>query len=908
MRGRGRLCAFRAWIPWMILVALSVACCGCRHVGQMAAKEIRVQNRIFEVCQGAPMGHTEDRPRRLVGADEAAVRRVVAGWTGKGDFEPPVETERQLQIAQEVLDGPPEWAELAAAVRRLRARVAPIVTNWRSTESLFKEVGESLRNDRLLVSMRDCALDDLRRMPGSERDRCAVVAKATTAWFRSNLSRLRQARTRVADDVLALGRETRRLADAMQNTPSASGSSDTDSSLALHQTSLALRMATALGGLLQDEADALHHLELAGSAEEEAALRHVGDVVLGAQSDRIADLLLLAMARVVEQLDRALEQFDVPFAGMLAREILVDSGLIEEVACQVGRETKAALDAWRMDPASLGARVCAAATSSHSDFPNSRMMTRVFLGLLGASSAYGEPEYACADLEMGGGSSVPAATASRPREVAQVAAVGASWKALLPRTSGRETPPVEHGLARATWNSRIQLADRAWSRASHPQSVRDRDFPVLADIPVALGASYLMVELQQGPTLDSYRNEPGIRFDLARDMVLASSFAKRSDVYGVMCAEQLRSEQQASLLFRRSGAGVACLGVVPSHVSPGRPVDLDPVRVGLAQIAWEICRNNARLDRIARVDSLCGKVSSLSSEPKKGKGGEASSPVQCRREGFAAVVTADDVRYSSAEFSSTERSDRSRPGLLTLATGMALAYRAEEGAPAHSDRGWGLRFVGRASKESFKNGSGVDFVLHAAVAEQASGYDGGGSGPSWRWIKDSMARACAAPLCTSVLERINGAKALRVDERYEERQLDEFWPLQGGAGPVGPTIRASLQSDRDKVWGTIANVLAPGHAAPLPARGWVRGILSQSDRDMDGAANDILSVLRAMGAAGVILRRDPLLCSGGTCLVEGLGNQGADPLAHDIWRSFSVTIGSEAAPDCERLVDPSLLR
>lgn len=966
--GRPLLRAFGA-------AATSLAC-GCfpglANLHADIQSEVARARRMFDLCQDIEQVESTSwtRSRPFLGADRMAIERAITTLTGKaGTFDPLVDVERQVREVQRLARESPsrggDPVVLKDTTRALEV-LASLSEHWRQAEGQFLSLRDQLwskvANVDVIHDLNACAERDLRRAKTGARETCdvrgvgdlvrwAAARKGDLEKTAASLQADLDALTRVARALLVDINQLRERADRADTAPiplgvpSAPGHTGAQSSGGasvapevadlLEQTNFAVRELTALGGLLRD---GLSAMERVGTITDgKSAVEAIGRMLLETEADRVADWLLLSLERAVARVDRAIEKLDEQTYGAASELVSLglESGVVEEAVCAVGKEAKVALAEAGLSPGSLGARICKASVGNAKDFAPSPILARVYEGLIGAAA-----ELPCAEA-LAVDEPAKARSEGFRREPAPL--VEPDAKALFgtsernakqggPKTADTREPErlarAIEALARATWKARVQVAESALARVIRPYQFGEHTMPRLRDIPPLLGATLLVVEERERDLLRRYEGQPFPQFFLAQEFVLATRWAERPGIYDVVCRDQMDAASAATG-HRLTLLPMPCSTLrEDTHSAPGGTTSVED---SIRQVAWELCASNAKMDQRAEVEELCAFVSDgRDVDQARIVGKQPLSPVHCRPAGYGAAVISPAFDMCPLQFAAADpaisselvkrqctnspgKQDQARAGIATAALRLGQVLE-------HASKDSHVRFVGRASKEQVDNAlEFIQYALQAQIAWNACNPPGASKSPSKIVPAPTATIQLAgrtAPLIQELVQQINGnSSPPKLDSVFcqNHEDMNSVFEMSNNA-KIAAKFKIISYSSR-------GHELGPGewlidflkdertkarYLGPLQNPGTKRQALSE-------LANEILSIFRAVGAAQVALDHAEQLCDNVTCIAEASGElssaSGGTAKDQSIWRSTSIVVSrKEEPPTCDHLQHPTGIR
>lgn len=924
-----------------LATVLGLGCApGLANLHAEVRDQVARARRMFDLCQQMEQVQTATwtRSRPILGTDPQALDRVAATLTGKaGAFTPlddvRAEINRVDSLARTLASAPAAAGggaslsllkdiakTLVSRAARLRGALALIDVHAQRAEALLSELLDRLRRGRFLEHLDACAQQDLRGAVVGRARPCEPAGAADLAtWIVYRRGELQDAAADLRGDVDALiplirgfMAEVGQLRNQLGSVPDSTTPGGADGADLLQQANFSLRQLDALGGQIEDTTEALDRL--GGVTDVVGAVEAVGRALVAAEADRVADLLLLALEQAVQHVDRAIDKLDEESYGAASAAVSLglESGVVEEAICAVGKEAKIALADAGLSSGSLGARVCKAAIGGARDFRPSPILARAYEGLIGAAS-----DLPCAQALT---DPPPKGELGRQARGAVHVASLAPVRYARPARAPERLAAATEELARATWKGRLQLSESYFAQLSAPYQFGRHAMPRLADVPPKLAAALLLIEQRERDLLRRHDNQPFEQFFMAQELVLNLSWAREPGVFDPVCREQrlvASSPVGHQLTLLPMACGTLNIDVGPSGGGGGSSQE------AMRQVAWELCTSNAKVDQKAAVQELCA---SISDGPNASK--DRKAPVLCDPAGYGAIVTSPSADFCPAEFAGV--SNAKTNDLVPKTCGgnearIALRIAADRLEPllrnaAESSQ---VQFVGRTSTQPFEiEADALRFILFAVEAElQTTSCDN----------KELLKRLdMLSPFVDGVSSLSEKDKKAFFENKISNKRSISLCAPKAGKGDNGHEDMDDIFAHRNLVRNVKLRSLPTGD---LRLDGWVTSILdkavkihtpaqglSTADKKkwqqqvLSAIANEILSVFRALGAAEIALETTPELCAHATCTAEGLGvNTSADLKRddgkHRTWRSVSVVVSRKSdVPECSRFQPSGALR
>jgi hypothetical protein len=419
--------------------------------------------------------------------------------------------------------------------------------------------------------------------------------------------------------------------------------------------------------------------------------------------------------------------------------------------------------------------------------------------------------------------------------------------------------------------------------------------PLLQQLPRGLQASYLLVEHRERNLFSSFERRVEYsamkRFSISQRVLMSLVSSQSTDVYVTVCREQLQTGD-SPMAYRSVPIPPECWG---RNRNP-EPGDSGHIAPAVKQVAWELCGSNARADARAAVESLCAEFTDKS----RGASQTAALSIECVPSGYDAVlgpsetISLDPMFYPDLDTPCGSKD----PGKPAMCVVEALAGRVasmvdrtrssqEKGSSFNT-----LRFQGWASTEK---------ITHAAELIAAAYF-------SQQHLKaETLPRLddTTSELLRQQIEKEWCAGrsyncAGSVDWRQAIKHLEKGGPKEVRMQTIWKVMHnENLNSLR----------LAPIMAPKMSLSTWVTDILHArgDNASVSNVGNSVLSMLRALGVASVIIKRSPSLCAEPmSCAVEAFGESLSAGNNHAVWRSFGVSLSHHAgAPRCSGLVAPT---
>ncbi|WP_437326730.1 hypothetical protein [Sorangium sp. So ce381] len=927
----------------MILVMLIGFGCipGIGNLRWQIRDQVTRAKRLFTLCQGiesAPSG--TGHAYSFFGDDPQAVERIRAtlvGGAAGSRVDPFTQITDHLDRIAELgvtLAQPPTVprkqraampaGEIVTAAKNLKQLLATNSSNtpqatWSDAATLLDEFLNNASNSNVLCKLNDCAEKAFR---GPTQTGCAqsevkdIVNQATqSAKFPATIENMRRG-------IVTILEETQRL-DAVIDATSRDPSTAEHLAEVTQLGKFALREMLALGGMFRDAEYALRRLEAIrnGAANDAAHTEELARLFLAAEGDLLLDVSLLWLTNLIKKIDASIATLDERSYGAAAAvvDLALEAEAVDSAVCAAGGEIADVLIELGLRPGSLANRVCRSALGKPSDFPSSPLLARIYEGMIRAST------------------SLPCADELHAKLAKQIEAPR-SEECATPKSTPTQSKQAEPAIAWAVWDARIQAADGALVRKSTLRPFTEQDMPRLLDIPRGLTASLLLVEQREHTLLSQLQARPMDRFLTVQSALMQLSFAYRPDVYVPVCGEQGRAGDPA--VAHRVFSQPAECSRPPAD--GGRPPVAPDGNAGVAeairQVAWEMCGINRKIDLRAQADALCAAV-------RDDARSNANGHLDCTVAGYDALILPPDDQYRSEEFpvpkplylgASPEISNSHRMRLEMIAgrlreldaRGLLPKRRRIRVSGAASDRWkddagpWILKTIAASLGYPAPSTNAVTLACRPAIlpthslnvpASDFSNFlecNSKDNGTQW-WCKETGTGICS----------IHMAKSGEDSSSAPETKMHSYNAMK-------EVFQRALKATHLHFEPLLTN---KPNAATLPPKWMLQVVEGYSNQRFGStstptnaderkiwrgeAANAILSILRAYGAAEIMDEAAPDLCqTSGTidwnksCVVEAIGAT-LSPVEDLSRRAVSITIqnlGNET--ECKGLISPAAIR
>lgn len=546
---------------------------GCASIQDAFVNKIDEEMRMQQACAGFAAGPNEV-PSTFLGGDDGSIARMKINL-GVG-VEAPLANLRELHAKLTKIPNISDcdvketckcenfeelYCNLIKDLNRAIDSMDKASSHWRAFSRSMETVADGIGDSGLSDAMSNCARHKLSKDPtvGS----CSWNADIEAVL---NLGEsLRKEAEPLPKDMEAITASIRAIRNDLVQIRQLAGEAKLPPERIAEVEHMLTEML-AFGGVISDGyADAL---VLGSEGDSQRKIIAIAQLLVGLQSDRIVDVIILWIGKGVAKLEKQIDAIDDAAYGLVstATSIASQTKAANAGLCRIADFIETQLALAGVDKAAFGARACHALTSGTEAYPNSQLMTAILRALLYASadscegSKRRDPETETDDVVVLPDEPVPADVP-------------------MFRDVGQDVESIADSL----WDARKTLAAHQL-RTVPIDELSVEHLPRRDEVPAMLLAPIWLTRQMHSAEIEALED-----------------VGRRMDAFLRLQEELLRLQTPYSVV-----ANVyVCSGSNLPAFCTGQAVDLDETNLAVREVAFQICQQNAAEARRDAATMLC---------------------------------------------------------------------------------------------------------------------------------------------------------------------------------------------------------------------------------------------------------------------------------------------------------------